>query len=55
MAEAETLSHTKWECQYRAVFIPKCRRKALYAQLRRHLGRVSKAPDSVRDGYPCSP
>jgi hypothetical protein len=26
-----------WECEYHVVFIPKCRRKALYVQLRREL------------------
>ncbi len=27
MDEFESLSHTKWECKYHVVFIPKCRRK----------------------------
>src|SRR4051794_5041108 len=36
----ESLSHTKWECKYHVVFIPKCRRKTLYGELRRHLGEV---------------
>jgi putative transposase len=40
MDEAESLSHSKWECKYHIVFIPKCRRKTLYEQLRRHLGEV---------------
>ena len=40
MDEYESLSHTKWECKYHVVFIPKCRRKTLYGQLRRHLGEV---------------
>ncbi len=40
MDEFESLSHTKWECKYHVVFIPKCRRKTLYAQLRQHLGEV---------------
>ena len=40
MDEYESLSHTKWECKYHVVFIPKCRRKALYGQLRQHLGEV---------------
>src|ERR1700681_2949245 len=40
MDDYESLSHTKWECKYHVVFIPKCRRKTLYAQLRRHLGEV---------------
>ncbi len=30
MDELESLSHTKWECKYHVVFIPKCRRKTLY-------------------------
>ncbi|HTT20722.1 MAG TPA: transposase, partial [Candidatus Sulfotelmatobacter sp.] len=40
MDEMESLSHTKWECKYHVVFIPKCRRKQLYGELRRHLGEV---------------
>lgn len=40
MDEAESLSHTKWECKYHVVFIPKCRRRTLYVELRRHLGEV---------------
>ncbi|WP_295435157.1 IS200/IS605 family transposase [uncultured Thiodictyon sp.] len=40
MDEPESLSHSKWECKYHVVFIPKCRRKMLYEQLRRHLGEV---------------
>jgi putative transposase len=35
----ESLSHTKWECKYHVVFIPKCRRKTPYGELRRHPGR----------------
>jgi putative transposase len=42
MDEFESLSHTKWECKYHVVFIPKYRRRALYEQLRRHLGEVSR-------------
>jgi putative transposase len=40
MDEYESLSHSKWECKYHVVFIPKCRRKALYEQLRKYLGEV---------------
>ena len=43
MDELESLSHTKWECKYHVVFIPKCRRKALYKELRRHLGEVFRS------------
>ena len=35
-----SLSHTKWECKYHIVFIPKNRRKTLYGELRRELGVV---------------
>lgn len=40
MDEYESLSHSRWECKYHVVFIPKCRRKTLYVSLRRHLGEV---------------
>jgi len=40
MDEHEALSHTTWDCKYHVVFIPKCRRKTLYLELRRHLGEV---------------
>ena len=40
MDDAGSLSHTRWECKYHVVFIPKLRRKTLYANLRRHLGEV---------------
>ena len=42
MDEYESLSHTRWYCKLHVVFIPKCRRKALYGELRRHLGEVFK-------------
>lgn len=37
MDEFDSLSHSKWECKYHVVFIPKCRRRTLYEQLRQHL------------------
>ena len=40
MDEQGSLNHTKWECKYHVVFIPKCRRKTLYQELRRYLGEV---------------
>ena len=40
MDELESLNHSKWECKYHVVFIPKCRRKTLYVQLRQYLGEV---------------
>ena len=38
MNNVESLSHTKWECKYHIVFIPKYRNKALYGALRQQLG-----------------
>ena len=29
MDEYESLSHTRWECKYHVIFIPKYRRKVL--------------------------
>jgi putative transposase len=40
MDRVESLSHSVWECKYHVAFITKCRRKALYVQLRPHLGEV---------------
>jgi len=40
MDDYESLSHSKWECKYHVVFIPKYRRKVLYGELRQHLGDV---------------
>ncbi len=40
MRQVESLSHTRWECKYHIVFIPKYRRKALFGQLRKDLGAV---------------
>jgi putative transposase len=36
----ESLNHTKWECKYHVVFIPKYRRRTLYGELRQNLGEV---------------
>ena len=40
MEDNGSLCHTKWECKYHVVFIPKHRRKTLFGQLRKHLGEV---------------
>jgi putative transposase len=40
MSEYDSLNHTKWDCKYHIIFIPKCRRKVLYGKVRRNLGEV---------------
>ena len=42
MNPAESLKHTKWECKYHVVWIPKYRKKSLYQGLRRYLGELLK-------------
>ena len=40
MEDYESLSHTKWNCKYHVVFIPKYRRRTLFGVVRRELGTV---------------
>jgi putative transposase len=40
MDTLESLNHSVWDCKYHVVFIPKCRRKTLYGELRQYLGEV---------------
>jgi len=40
MNDIKSLSHTKWNCKYHVIFVPKYRRKALYKTIRKYLGDV---------------
>ena len=40
MHEWKSLSHVRWECKYHVVIIPKYRRRVLYGDLRRRVGRI---------------
>ena len=40
MKEYQSLSHTRWDCKYHVVFIPKRRKKAIYGALRKNLGEI---------------
>ena len=40
MEDHQSLSHTKWQCKYHIIFIPKYPRKALFGVVRRELGNV---------------
>ena len=56
MQDLESLNHSRWECKYHVVFIPKCRRQALYKELRQHLGELfqSLAPQKqsqIEEGH----
>ena len=36
----QSLSHSKWNCKYHVVFVPKRRRKALFGKIRKELGPI---------------
>ena len=36
----QSLKHTVWECKYHIVWIPKYRKKVIYRDLRRDLGKI---------------
>lgn len=36
----KSLAHSKWDCKYHVVFVPKRRRKALFGQIRQQLGKI---------------
>ncbi len=36
----QSLSHSKWNCKYHVVFVPKRRRKTVFGQIRRNLGPI---------------
>jgi putative transposase len=38
--DVQSLTHAKWECKYHVVWIPKCRKKMLYWELRKYLGET---------------
>ena len=38
--DSNSLSHTKWNCIYHIVFIPKYRRKVLYGQVRQDIREI---------------
>ena len=40
MKEYQSLSHTRWDCKYHVVFIPKRRQKVIFGALRKHLGEI---------------
>lgn len=40
MRNEQSLSHTRWECKYHIVWVPKYRRKILYGRIRWELGEI---------------
>ena len=40
MKDNNSLAHTTWNCKYHIVFAPKYRRRAIYGNIRRDIGRI---------------
>ena len=40
MSEYHSLSHSKWDCKYHVVFIPKKRRKVFFGEIRKQIGPI---------------
>ena len=50
MRQVKSLSHTRWECKYHIVFIPKYRRKMLFGQIRQGIrGGLPSAGQAERE------
>src|SRR6266702_827943 len=49
MKEYQSLSHTRWDCKYQVVFIPKKRKKKIFEALRRHLGEIFRELAKQKD------
>ena len=62
MHDWQSLAHVRWECKYHVV-IPRFRKKMLYGQLRRRVGRIYGSCVSIgawsrpkgSDGGSCAP
>ena len=56
MREYSSLAHTKWDCKYHVVFIPKYRKKVIYGKLRTYLGEIfhelaSHRESAIEEGH----
>ncbi len=45
-----SLSHTRSNCKYHIVFIPKYRRKVIYGKLREDIGQILRRLCEMKDG-----
>lgn len=59
MKSKSSLSHTKWDCKYHIVWIPKYRRKVLFGKMRNYLGDVfhnlaAQRESRILEGHLCA-
>ena len=38
----QSLSHVKWDCKCHVIYIPKCRKRVIFGNLRREIGRITR-------------
>lgn len=38
----DSLTHSKWRCQYHVVFAPKYRRRVIYGKIKADIGKMSR-------------
>jgi putative transposase len=44
-----SLAHTRWNCKYHIVFTPKYRRKNIYGELKKDIGRILRRLCELKD------
>ena len=44
----QSLAHSRWDCKYHVVFVPKRRRRQLYGEIRRQLGGNTSCPGPAK-------
>ena len=49
MSDYRSLAHSRWECKYHVVFIPKYRKKKIFGQIKKYLGEVLHRLASQRE------
>ena len=42
MKDWQSQAHVKWECKYHVVIVPKYRKKVLYGNIRREMGKIMR-------------
>jgi len=53
MKEYQSLAHTRWDCKYHVVFIPKKRKKTIFGAVRKHLGQDAARPGAAQGVQDC--
>ena len=59
MRTYQSLSHTRWNCKYHVVFIPKMRKHRIYGKIRKYLGEIfhelaRQKESRIEEGHLCS-